>query len=83
MISLKLKLIAFAAYTLFIALIAVNVYSKYIDSEELKINQIQLRNISKAPASIIKFQQDLRKTNAHKEPCFNTDMPADVVGLLK
>jgi len=82
-LSLQSKLIGLAVYTAFTILMTIHVHNKFLDAEELATRTSQLDQAQKAPAAIIKFQQDLGNTNAKKDTCFNTDIPADALRLLK
>lgn len=83
MITLKMKLIALFIYTLVVILGTLYVENKFDKADKLDETVKQLDNSQKVPDKIIKFNQKVRESDASKDDCFNTPMPADIASLLK
>lgn len=58
-------------------------HNKFIDADKLKVVEKQLNKANEAPAKLIRFNQELRKTSLEKDNCANTDIPADALSLLQ
>ncbi len=73
------------AFTLFVTVVfssGVLVEYKFNLASQVPGLKKTIVRVGEGQNDIIKFNQDLRKSNADKEPCFNTDMPESLRGLL-
>ncbi len=55
----------------------------YDDHKEVKQERHEIVQIQTGTNNIIKFHQELSKTHANKDTCFNTKLPTDLNSLLK
>lgn len=81
----------FSTYETYLKISVIVVYSIFIwhchtiydNSKETIAVKQELKAVNKGQNEIIKFNQQLRESDANKDPCFNTRHPASVSRLLK
>ena len=78
----RFKVYFFITYTILVIGGTLYTHNKFLDAAKVKTAEKQIESLGKGQNEIIKFNQQLRKTNASKDPCFNTDLPSDVKLLL-
>jgi hypothetical protein len=80
--SLKAKLIVLASVAVLSFGSGVYVTNVWYDAKAKNTVEKKLEKAKAAPGKIIKFNQEMRKTDAEKDSCANVPIPPAVLDLL-